>query len=225
MEHYKELKATRVFSETSEFECQAMMFCFKTRFKTFKKNEQIIKQGDPIEEVVLIVKGAGIVENVDTLGNISVVMHLNAGDLYGVESAYIGEETYNDSVIATERTLVLFLNKHRLITPCSNKCKRHDIVVKFLVQMVAERNAELLNKLTHMSKKSIRDKLMSYFTSVSAKANSTYFEIPFNKTELASYLAVDRSAMSSELSRMRDDGLIDFDKNEYHLIYKDKSNL
>lgn len=218
MEHFEVLKSTKIFREASEFECQAMMFCFKTKFKTFNKHDTIIKQGDSMEHIALILKGGANVENVDVLGNISIIMKLNRGDVYGIESAYADDDFYKDSVIATEKSLVLFLDRHRLITPCQNRCRRHDTVVKNLMQIVAERNIELLNKLTHMSKKSIREKLMSYLYSQYQKEKSTYFEIPFNKTELASYLSVDRSAMSSELNKMKKEGIIDFDKRQYRII-------
>lgn len=220
MEFYEELKNTKIFSSATEFECQAMMFCFKTRFKTFNKNDYIVKQGDDMEEVVLILKGGATVEHIDSMGDISILTKLKVGDIYGLENAYAGENVFKDSLIATEKTLVLFMNKHRLITPCVNRCRRHDIVSKHLMQMVAERNIELLDKMKHLSKKTIRDKLMSYFNSLSKKAGSNYFEIPFNKTELANYLSVDRSAMSSELSKMRDDGLIDFDKRQFQIKKK-----
>jgi len=173
-----------------------------------------------MEDLVLILKGGAIVENIDHLGDISILMRLKKGDVYGLEMAYAGDATYKDSLIATEKTLVLFMNKHRVINPCANRCKRHDIVVKHIMQMVAENNMQLLEKVTHMSKKTIREKLLSYFYSLAEKAKSNYFEIPFNKTELASFLSVDRSAMSTELTKMREDGLIDFDKRQFHLIKK-----
>ena len=171
-----------------------------------------------MDNVVLIVKGAAIAENIDVMGNITILGEFNRGEVYGLESAYAGDNFYKDSLIATKKSLVLFMNKHRIITPCSNRCKRHDIVVKHIMQIVAESNIKLLDKLTHMSKKTIRDKLLSYLTSMSEKAGSEYFEIPFNKTELANYLSVDRSAMSTELTKMREDGLVDFDKKRYRLI-------
>ncbi len=220
MEFYEELKNTKIFSSATEFECQAMMFCFKTRIKTFNRNEHIVNQGEHMDEVVLILKGGATVEHIDSMGDISILMKLKKGEIYGVESAYAGDETYKDTLIATEKTLIMFMNKHRLITPCANKCRRHDIVSKHLMQMVASSNIQLLEKLAHMSKKTIRDKLLSYFNSLSKKAGSNYFEIPFNKTELASFLSVDRSAMCTELSKMRDDGLIDYDKRQFRLIKK-----
>ncbi len=218
MEHYEELKNTKIFASASEFECQAMMFCFKTRFKVFNKHQSIVEQGMDMDEVVMIVKGGAIVQSVDSLGDITILMRLKKGEVYGLESALSGESVYKDTLIATEKTLVLFMNKHRLINPCENKCRRHDIVVKHIMKVVAEKNVELLDKLTHLSKKTIRDKLLSYFNSLAKKEKSSYFEIPFNKTELANYLSVDRSAMSTELSKMKEDGLIDYEKRQFLLI-------
>ena len=220
MEYFEDLKQTRIFRSATEFECQAMMFCFKTRFKYFNKHEHIVEQGENMEDLVLIVKGGAIVQHIDSLGDISILMRLKKGDVYGLENAYSGETVFKDTLIATEKTLVLFMNKHRVVNPCENRCRRHDIVAKHLMQIVAERNAQLLEKLTHMSKRTIREKLMSYFNSLAKKAGVNYFEIPFNKTELANFLSVDRSAMSTELSKMKEDGLIDFERRQFHLIKK-----
>ena len=221
MQYFEDLKQTKIFCSATEFECQAMMFCFKTRFKTFNKGTNIISQGDPIEDLVLIVKGGATVENVDSLGNISILMKLKKGDVYGLESSYAGEANYKDSLIATEKTIVMFMNKHRVLNPCENRCRRHDFVVKHLTQIIADSNIQLLDKITHMSKKTIRDKLLSYFNSLANRAKTNYFEIPFNKTELANFLSIDRSAMSTELSKMKEDGLIDFEKRQFRLIKKD----
>lgn len=218
MEYFKEVKETKIFKDATEFEMQAMMFCFKTRFKFFNKNEKIISQSETMEDTVLLVKGAAIVEHVDTLGNISIIMRLKKGEVYGLETAYAGDNIYKDSVIATEKTLVMFMNKHRLITPCDNRCRKHEMVIKNITQIIAENNLALQEKLSHMSKKTMREKLMAYFTSLSKKSGSNYFEIPFSKTELANYLSVDRSAMSTELTRMKEEGLIDFDKRQFHLL-------
>lgn len=218
MEYFRLLNSTKIFADASEFECQAMMFCFKTRFKTFDKNQKIISQDEPMEDAVLILKGAANVENIDGLGNISILMRVRAGDCYGLEQAFNRDKVYKDSLVATEKTFVMFMNAHRLITPCDNRCKRHDFVLKNLMKIVSENNMRLLDKLNHMSKKTTREKLLSYFNAMQEKSDNTYFEIPFNKTELASFLSVDRSAMSFELSKMKKEGLIDFEKKQYHLV-------
>lgn len=220
MEYFKEIKATKIFKDASEFECQAMMFCFKTRFKMFNKNAKIVNQGDKMDDVILILKGSAIAQNIDSLGNISILTQLNKGDVYGVESAYAGEQFYKDSVITNEKTLVMFLNRYRLINTCDNRCKKHEIIIKHLMKIIAESNIKLQDKISHMSKKTIRDKVLSYFHSVKMQAKSSYFEIPFNKTELANFLSVDRSALSNELSKMKQEGILDYDKNQYRFLEK-----
>lgn len=220
MEHFKELSETKIFCSANEFECQAMMFCFKTRFKVFEKGKPIILQDSPLEEVVLLLKGQAVVENMDEQGNISVLMKIKKGDVFGLESAYAGVTDNKDSLIATEKCLVMFMNKYRLLNPCENRCKRHEIVAKHLTQILAESNMALLDKLTHMSKKTIREKLLSYLSSLATKNNSCYFDISLSKTELSSFLGVDRSAMSTELKKMKEEGIIDFEGRQFQLKKK-----
>jgi CRP-like cAMP-binding protein len=74
-----------------------------------------------------------------------------------------------------------------------------------------------------MAKRSTREKLISYLSEEAKRHNSGTFVIPFNRQQLADYLAVDRSAMSNELGKMRDDGLLMFDKNQFTLLQGDIS--
>ena len=87
MEYFKELQATKIFKDASEFECQAMMYCFKTRFVWFEKGENIVKQGDEIQDIFIILKGSAIVQNIDN--------DLFNTDFISIESArYIGIYVY-----------------------------------------------------------------------------------------------------------------------------------
>ena len=208
-----------IFTNISKYACKDSEKGYGTvnLFSTFDKNDKIISQGEPMEDVVLILKGSATAENIDDEGNISILMRVKKNELYGLEAAFTGEKFYKDSLVANEKTFVMFMNKHRLITPCENRCKRHEIVIKHVTQILADRNAMLLDKLNHMSKKTIREKLLSYFKTLASEENS-YFDLPFNKTELASYLGVDRSAMCAELKRMKDDEIIDYEKRSFRLI-------
>jgi CRP-like cAMP-binding protein len=76
----------------------------------------------------------------------------------------------------------------------------------------------LNQKIEIMTKRSTREKLLAYLAAEAQKAGSGSFTIPYNREELADYLSVDRSAMSAELGRMRDDGLIRFQKNNFTLL-------
>ncbi len=217
MEYFSFLKSTKIFAFADEFECQAMMYCFKTRFKMFDKSERIVSAGEPTGEVVLILKGSAIIENIDSLGEISIISRVGVGDIFGLEEINNSAGEYKNSLVAKEKCFVMFMNAHRLLNMCDNKCRRHQFVIRNILELLNDRNRAMFEKLQIMAKKSTREKLLAYFSLCAEKANNSYFEIPFNKTELANYLSVDRSAMSSELSKLRQEGIIDYDKKEYHL--------
>ena len=87
-----------------------------------------------------------------------------------------------------------------------------------MVHIIADKNRDLIRKIEVISKRTIREKLLAYLSAQAQNQNSRYFEIPLGRTELAEYLCVDRSALTRELVRMRDDGLIDYDKNCFRIL-------
>ena len=134
--------------------------------------------------------------------------------------AYIAPESgalLND-VIAVEDSTVMFFDVKRIITVCSSACRFHSIVVQNLFFAISEKNRKLVQKLGYISKRSTRKKLMSYLSEEAKRNNSSSFIIPFNRQQLADFLSVDRSAMSNELCKMRDEGLLEFNKNAFKLL-------
>lgn len=140
------------------------------------------------------------------------------GDLFG--EAYIAPESgvlLND-VVAVEDSEVFFFDVNRVITVCSSACRFHSMVVQNLFFAISEKNRALVQKLGHISKRTTREKLISYLSEESKKQGGPDFLIPFNRQQLADFLSVDRSAMSAELCRMRDEGLLTFDRNHFRLL-------
>ena len=217
MENFSLIKKTLIFDGVEENDVQAMAHCFRIRFRNYNKNSVISAQSVRLEDVILILKGSANVENIDATGSVNVLMNIKAGQCYGLVEACHGDEYYSSSLIASENCLVMFIDKHRLINPCQNKCLRHLTVMKNIMRSLAGQGMYFVDKINHLTKKKIRDKVLSYLKSQSVRQNSTYFDIPYNKTELAEYLAVDRSALSTELSKMKAEGLIDFEKKHYHI--------
>ena len=123
-----------------------------------------------------------------------------------------------NSVIAVEDSAVVFLDARKLLTSCTSACRFHAMVIQNLFFSISKMNRRLVRKIAHMSKRTTREKLMSYLSEESRRQNSASFAIPFNRQQLADFLSVDRSAMSNELCKMRDDGLIAFEKNHFTLI-------
>ena len=125
--------------------------------------------------------------------------------------------TLLNDVIAVESSAVFFFDVKRVITTCSSACRFHAMVVQNLFFAISEKNRSLVQKLDYLSRRSTREKLIAYLSEEAKRQNSAYITIPFNRQQLADYLSVDRSAMSNELCKMRDDGLLEFEKNRFKL--------
>jgi len=103
---------------------------------------------------------------------------------------------------------------------CQNACTKHKILISNLFEILSKENIELIQKIENISQKTIREKLLTYFSNEVVKNKSNEFTIPFNRQDLADYLNIDRSAMSFELSKMQKEGLIEFNKNIFKLKNK-----
>ena len=121
------------------------------------------------------------------------------------------------SVKTSETTTVLFIDKDRVMTPCSSACDFHMGISKNLIRILASKNVFLTERLEHISKRTLKDKVLSYLSSEAAKSGNLIFEIPFNRQELADYLSSDRSALSAVLSNLKNEGIIDYHKNKFKL--------
>ena len=113
---------------------------------------------------------------------------------------------------------MLVIPLDRVMHSCTNTCACHHQLVENMVHIIADKNRDLIRKIEVISKRTIREKLLAYLSSQAQTQNSRYFEIPLSRTELAEYLCVDRSALTRELVKMRDDGLIDYDKNCFRIL-------
>ena len=112
----------------------------------------------------------------------------------------------------------IYFDVNKILGTCSSACRFHALVVHNLFFAMSDKNRKLVQKLGHMSKRSTREKLISYLSEEAKQQNSGTFTIPFNRQQLADFLSVDRSAMSNELCKMRDEGLLLFEKNKFTLL-------
>ena len=212
------LKRSWLFAGVTDSEIEAMLSCLDTKIRTCKKGEYVFRQGEHIDQIALLVSGELYVQQDDYWGNRSILHNVRPGELFGEVHLAPESGTLLTDVVAVQNSTVLLFNVRRIITTCSNACRFHTTVVQNLFFSISEKNRQLVQKLEHMSRRTTREKLMSYLSAESKRNNSSSFLIPFNRQELADFLSVDRSAMSNELSKMRDDGLLEFEKNRFTLL-------
>lgn len=212
------LRKTKMFSGVGDEEIESMLSCLNARVQHYKKGEYVLHTGGHLRDILILVEGSLHIQKDDYWGNRSLLGQIGAGEMFG--EAYVAPESgalMND-VVAVEDSAVMFFDLQRLLTTCSSACRFHAAVVQNLFFAISEKNRKLVQKLGHMSKRSTREKLISYLSEEAKRQNSARFSIPFNRQQLADFLSVDRSAMSNELCKMRDEGLLRFHKNHFELL-------
>lgn len=212
------LKHTRLFSGVGNDEISAMLNCLQAKLVTYKKGEYVFRQGEHVNRISLLTEGKLLVQSDDFWGNRSIINIIDIGEMFGEAYASPESEAITNDVIAEEDSTVIFFDIQKILTVCPSACKFHSIVIQNLFFAISDKNRKLVQKMGHMSKRTTRAKLISYLSEEARRQSRNTFTIPFNRQQLADFLSVDRSAMSNELCKMRDEGLISFNKNQFTLL-------
>lgn len=209
-------KSGPLFAGISEEGVDQVLACLSARPRHFDKQAMLLRAGDaPVMGIVLA--GSVHILQEDFWGNRSLLGRAGPGDLFAEAFACAGVLRLPVSVEACEPTDVLLLDAGRLSAVCPAACPHHAQMIRNLLRLMAEKNVGLARKVEHMARRTTRDKLLSYLSAEARRSGGSAFSIPFNRQQLADYLAVDRSAMCSELSRLRDEGLLDFHRSAFVL--------
>ena len=211
------LEQSVLFAGLSGAEITSLLSCLGARCRSFRKGEYVLHQGDHLGELAILAEGELHIQRDDHWGNRSILGRLAPGDLFGEAYAMEREGVLND-VMAVEDSVVILLDARRVITACPSACPFHAGVVRNLFSAISEKNRQLVRKLEHLSMRSTREKLMSYLSEEAARQGSDSFTIPFNRQQLADFLALNRSALSNELCRMRQEGLLEFERSHFRLL-------
>ena len=211
------LSNTPLFRGTTPEEVEAMLHCLGSEERRFEKGERIFRTGEQASALGILLSGRVLIQNDDLWGNTTVLDNVLPGQIFAETYACTGEPLMVD-VVAAEGCTVLFLKIRRVLQVCSNTCSHHNKLIANLLFLSAQKNLNLSRKIFHTSAKSIRARLLSYFSDQSMRSGSRSFTIPFNRQQLADYLNVDRSALSNELSKMQKDGLLRTERNHIELL-------
>ena len=211
------LQKTTLFLNMSEAEIREMLDCLNARKTTSLKNTMLLHYGDFCDSIGIVLHGTLHITREDFWGNSTLIAQCVPGDIFGETYAMSPNHIFEVNVTAITDSEILFLQLGKILSVCSTACTFHNRLIQNLLQAMASRNYLLSKKIEHITKRSTRDKLLSYLSNESRLAKSADFTIPLNRQQLADYLAVDRSAMSAELCRLRDEGILSFHKNEFHL--------
>ena len=218
MKKYLEvIKKSPLFKGIDEREIEAMLACLSVNTKKYAKNEFVMRFGESTEAIGMVLAGSLHLIKEDFWGNRNIIAEIGPGQIFAESYACMEGVTLGVSVVAAEASAVMFMNVRRVLTTCGSACEFHSRLVRNLLSVLAEKNLRFNDKLTHMTQRTTRQKLLSYLYAESLRQGTSEFDIPFDRQQLADYLSVDRSAMSNELCRMRDEGLLNFRRNHFVL--------
>ena len=196
----------------------AMLDCIGYHVAAFSKGEIVAFEGDKLKHIGIVLSGTVDMVKEDLWGNKTMLVRVGKDEIFG-ETFACGEDNMSVvTFVVAEDARILFMPFSRVMHSCTMACEFHHRLTENMVALIANKNRDLMRKLEVVSKRTIREKLLTYLSHQAQNHKSRYFEIPLGRVELAEYLCVDRSALTRELAKMKEEGLIDFDKNCFRIL-------
>ena len=196
----------------------AMLSCLCASLRAYAKGETVYFEGDTVTKIGLAVSGhLHLIKN-DVYGNTFIVTDITPPGMFAEAVVCSGVGRVPVSVVAKDESEILFIDYGRVVTSCSSSCSFHSRLIRNMISILARKNVEMSAKMEHITKRTTKEKLLSYLTDKARQESGGVFDIPYNRQELADYLSVERSALSAEMSKLKRDGVIDYRKNHFELL-------
>ncbi len=212
------LKKCPLFAGIEESNIEQILPCLSATVRQAEKNTFILSAEDSPHYVGLILTGSVHVLKEDFWGRKDILSQLGPAELFAESFSCAHTAHIPVSVLAVEPTEIMLIDCRKIIRTCSSACSFHSQLISNMLEIIANKNIMLMQKIEQLSKRTTREKVLAYLSAEAQKAGKNYFDIPFSRQEMADYLSVDRSAMSFALSKMRSEGLIDFNRNHFKLV-------
>lgn len=216
--YFEILKKCKLFSNIADENLSAMLDCLNVRVQSFRKNQTIIAEGQKASHIGVMLSGTAQIIRIDYYGNRSILAHIQPSQLFGESFVCADIQSFPVNVIAMEDCEVMLIDGSRILHSCCNACEFHNRMIFNLMKVVATKNIVFNQKIEVTSKRTTREKLMTYLLLQAKEHGSDSFTIPFDRQELADFLEVDRSGLSAEISKLRSEGVLECHKNMFRLI-------
>ena len=207
--------ASPLFQGLSAEEWAALEQSGCLRTKSYPRHAVIFHAGEQVHALGVVLRGTVHIENLDLWGSKSILSSISAGQAFAETYAFCGEALMVDAV-AAEHCEILFLHT-AAFTDARIEPALQDKLLRRLLAVSMRKNLSLSQRIFCTTPKTVRGRLLTYFSAQAARCGRMAFEVPFNRQQMADYLNLDRSALSKELCKMRDEGLLEFDKNRFVL--------
>lgn len=217
MEFLPEIKKSKLFAKMNEQEIRIMLACLNARTIKLKKGGILIHRGDKVEFVGIVLCGVLHIIKEDADGERTLVAQLTPGEHFAEALCCAGINESPVSITAETDANILLIDFKRILHICTNACEFHAKLIENMLHVMAVKNVQMQERIEYISKKTIRKRILKYLSNFPASQGQT-FTIPLNREELADYLCIDRSALSRELMRLKEEHILDYWKNQFKLL-------
>ncbi|MCI7734860.1 MAG: Crp/Fnr family transcriptional regulator [Dysosmobacter sp.] len=211
------MTSSPLFRDIAPADLASLLDCLDARERAYEKGAWLLRRGEWTDRLGLVLSGTVHILREDFWGSRSIVGLAGPGEIFA-ESYALAGEPLEVSVLAASDARVLFLRVETALTGCGQ-------LTRNLTALLAEKNLTLTRKMRHMARRTTREKLLSYLSAQALRSGGPEFDIPMDRQQLADYLAVDRSAMSAALGKLRDEGVLEFRKNHFRLLEPGEQDL
>ena len=218
MEKYlKILKKCPLFEDVEDEGLARILSCLGARVEHFDKKSSIFLEGESAQRIGILLSGEAHVVSIDYLGNRSILEVITPSAMFCEAFACAQPTTMPVSVVAEKDCEVILVNAEHIMHTCERACIFHRTMLYNLLKDLAKKTVDYHKRVEVTSKRTTRAKLMTYLNLVAEEKGSRRFDIPFDRQELADYLEVDRSGLSAEISKLKNEGIIDCWKNSFSI--------
>ncbi len=219
MKNYlKVLKKCPLFYNVEDESLLKMLTCLGAKVKKYNKKEIVFLEGKTIDKIGIVLSGSAMLTKDDYFGNRSILRSALPSEMFAEAFACANAEVLPLSVITAEPSEILFIDCDHIMHTCQNNCGFHQQLIYNLMKALAEETISFHHRIEITSKRTTREKLLTYLNYESKRVGKQSFSIPFNRQELADYLEVDRSGLSSEIGKLRSEGVLESRKNQFKLL-------
>jgi CRP-like cAMP-binding protein len=212
------LRTSPLFAGIADGDFDAIMLCVDAYAEQYGNGETVYFEGDTVTNIGLLASGRLHLVKSDIWGNNSIVAEITPPGMFAEAVVCGGIGRIPVSVIAKEQSQILFIDYRKITTACSSACLFHSKLIRNMIGILAQKNVLMSVKMEHITKRTTKEKLLSYLMEQARQKGGKAFDIPFNRQELADYLSVERSALSAEMSKLKTERIIDYRKNHFELL-------
>lgn len=185
-----------------------------THGREYKKGETLIAAGETAGAIGVILSGSVHMLKYDVWGRKTLIAYMSRGDLFGESFAVRQEKSSYTFFEAAADTEVVFIRFEQIVHDCCGD-EEHHRLLRNLFECMGKKKFQLMEKIEIMSRPTLREKIMSYISMIAQHQKSRYIHLPLSRTEMAEFIGANRSAMTRELTRMKEEQIIDFDGNVF----------